>query len=283
MPELPEVETICRGLAPHLEGRRIRTATARRGGLRFPFPPRFAARLTGCRIETPWRRAKYLLVPLAPPNAPRLVWLTHLGMTGRFFVQRNAAAPPPPFVRHTHLRLDLTGGITLLFADPRRFGFMDLLAEDALASAPYLAKLGPEPLGNAFDVEALARACAGRRTPIKSLLLDQQVVAGLGNIYVCEALFAARISPRRQAGKLGHTRLARLVPAIRKVLTAAIAAGGSTLRDFADGDGASGLFQHRFKVYGRADAPCRRAGCDASITRIVQAGRASFYCPSCQR
>ncbi|MDX2233215.1 MAG: bifunctional DNA-formamidopyrimidine glycosylase/DNA-(apurinic or apyrimidinic site) lyase [Hyphomonadaceae bacterium] len=285
MPELPEVETVRRGLAQVLEGARIARAEARRADLRFPLPPRFAARLTGARILGLSRRAKYLLAPL--DRGETLV--AHLGMSGRFTIVAPdsldrpgafhfAAAPDPV---HTHIVLELETGARVEYNDPRRFGYMDLIAQDALDAHPWFAGLGPEPLGNVFDAAHLRAAFAHRRQNVKATLLDQRVVAGLGNIYVCEALFRAGISPRRAAGRIAPARLGLLADAIRVVLDEAIAAGGSTLRDFAQTDGALGYFQHRFRVYGREGEPC--VNCGAPVARFVQTGRSTFWCPRCQR
>ena len=295
MPELPEVETVCRGLAPHMEGRIIREVKLARADLRFPFPADFVARLTGARIERVTRRAKYLLAEIHPREGPAQIWLSHLGMTGRFQVYpANAPAPgPDPLAtykhaladavaqKHVHLTLDLDDATHITYADPRRFGFMDLTP--ASGASRFLDDLGPEPLGNAFNADYFFAACAGRQSPIKAVLLDQKTVAGLGNIYVCEALFRAGISPRRKAANLGRARIERLIPAIRSVLGEAIDAGGSSLRDFAASDGQLGYFQHGFAVYDRAGAPCTTSGCNANVSRIVQSGRSSFFCPACQR
>jgi formamidopyrimidine-DNA glycosylase len=283
MPELPEVETVRRGLAPVMEGQVIARATLNRPDLRWPFPPGMAARLTGARVLALRRRSKYLLADLDRGET----LLMHLGMSGRMLV---SGAPLGRFVhdhpapeKHDHVIFDMASGARITFNDPRRFGAMDLMPTDAAEAHPLLARLGPEPLGNAFHEDHLAAALAGRRTPVKSALLDQRIVAGLGNIYVCEALFRARISPRRRAGNLGPRRLARLVPAIRDVLREAIAAGGSSLRDYRQADGELGYFQHAFDVYGREGAACRTPGCGARVARIVQSARSSFYCPRCQR
>jgi formamidopyrimidine-DNA glycosylase len=287
MPELPEVETVRRGLEPCLTGARLTAVEARRPDLRFPLPASFVRRLTGARIEALQRRGKYLLAPLDSGES----LIVHLGMTGRFEVEngelnhrpgafaRAVAADP----RHGHVLFVTERGARITFFDPRRFGFMDLVRSPALTSYPAFAAMGPEPLGAAFDAGHLARVFAGRRQAVKSLLLDQRVVAGLGNIYVCEALHRARISPLAPAGALSRPRLARLVAAVRETLEAAIAAGGSTLRDFADAAGALGYFQHAFRAYGREDAPCPTPGCPGAIIRIVQTGRSTFYCRRCQR
>ena len=283
MPELPEVETVRRGLAPVLEGRRILRAEVRRPDLRWPFPPRMAERLTGARVTGLRRRSKYLLADLSTGE----VLLVHLGMSGRMlvsgaglgaFVHGAAAAAP-----HDHVVLEIEGGARVTFNDARRFGAMDLMAAGEEGAHPLLAHLGPEPLGNSFSEAGLAARLAGRRTPVKAALLDQTVVAGLGNIYVAEALFRAGIAPRRLAGNLGPKRIARLVPAIRDVLAEAIEAGGSSLRDYRQADGELGYFQHAFRVYGREGQPCVTPGCTGTVARIVQSGRSSFYCPRCQR
>jgi len=287
MPELPEVETVRRGLAPALEGRRIEAVRLNRADLRFPFPERFAERLAGARVETLSRRAKYLLARLNTGE----VWITHLGMTGRFTVTASGgerrpgefyfATPPDP--AHTHVSITLEAGGQLEFNDPRRFGYMDMIAETALEAHPYFAGMGPEPLGNGFSAEILAEKVKGKKTPIKAALLDQRIVAGLGNIYVCEALHRAGVSPKRLAGRISAARLEALAVAVRAVLEEAIEAGGSTLRDYAGADGALGYFQHRFSVYDREGAACARPGCAGVVRRIVQSGRSSFYCPVCQR
>jgi len=283
MPELPEVETVRRGLAPVMEGAVIARARINRPDLRWPFPPEMAARLTGARVLALRRRSKYLLADLSSGET----LLVHLGMSGRMLVSGDPLGrfvhdhPAPE--RHDHVILDMESGARITFNDPRRFGAMDLVQTDDAAAHVLLARLGPEPLGNGFHEAHLAAALAGRRSPVKSALLDQRIVAGLGNIYVCEALYRARISPRRLADNLGPRRTARLVPAIRDVLRDAIEAGGSSLRDYRQADGELGYFQHAFDVYGREGAPCRTPGCGARIARIVQSARSSFYCPRCQR
>ena len=297
MPELPEVETVCRGLAQFAEGRSIAEASLRRKDLRFPLPQNMAARLTGGTIRQIRRRAKYILVDIDCAPDTQLVWLTHLGMSGRFtvlptqgkrqkpgrFKHPIAGAAGDGTDKHDHVLIRLDDGTRLVYTDPRRFGYMDLMAAAAVADNPHLRHLGPEPLGNQFDAAILHEKLAGRRTPIKNALLDQHIVAGLGNIYVCEALYRAGISPRRLATNVGPQRLSRLVPAIRDVLTAAIEAGGSSLRDFAGAQGSAGYFQHNFDVYDRAGASCSTPSCNATIKRIVQSGRSSFYCPACQK
>ncbi|TDL81536.1 bifunctional DNA-formamidopyrimidine glycosylase/DNA-(apurinic or apyrimidinic site) lyase [Palleronia sediminis] len=283
MPELPEVETVRRGLAPVMEGRRILSAEIRRPDLRWPFPERMAARLQGARIERLDRRSKYLLAGLDQGET----LIVHLGMSGRMSVQGARIGAfhhdITPLTAHDHVVLSLEGGARVVFNDPRRFGAMDLAATPELGDHRMLAALGPEPMGNAFHADHLAAALAGRRSSVKAALLDQRIVAGLGNIYVCEALHRARISPRRAAGRIGAARLETLVREIRATLTEAIAAGGSSLRDYRQADGALGYFQHGFRVYGREGAPCVTPGCDGTVRRIVQSGRSSFYCASCQR
>lgn len=283
MPELPEVETVVRGLCPHLEGRVLARVAVRRPNLRQPFPPGFATALAGARIIRIVRRAKYILAHTDRDT----VWLTHLGMSGRLTLYPATGEPAPPAGRHDHVVLETTDGTTLRFHDPRRFGLMDLVAERDLALDPRLAPLGPEPLAPDFTPAVLAARLAGRRGPIKTVLLDQRVIAGLGNIYVSESLFRAGISPQTAAGSLPETALTRLVTAIRQVLQAAIAAGGSSLRDYVQADGHLGYFQHQFAVYGRAGQPCPGCTCDVSrsggIQRLVQGGRSTFYCPHQQQ
>ena len=282
MPELPEVETVRRGLMPVLEGRRIDRADVRREGLRWPFPPGMAARLEGARVMALRRRSKYLLAELDRGET----LLVHLGMSGRILI--SGAVPGGfhhdlPFPeKHDHVVLDIEGGARITLNDARRFGAMDLWPTDDLAQHRLLAAMGPEPLGNGFHADLLAERAAGRRTPLKALLLDQHVVAGLGNIYVCEALWRAGLSPWQEAASLDLDAAEALVAAIRAVLTEAIAAGGSSLRDYRQADGELGYFQHSFAVYGREGLPCRRAGCSGEIARGVQSGRSSFFCPVCQ-
>ncbi|MDH3242377.1 MAG: bifunctional DNA-formamidopyrimidine glycosylase/DNA-(apurinic or apyrimidinic site) lyase [Alphaproteobacteria bacterium] len=285
MPELPEVETVRRGLIPVLEGRRIKRAEVRRKGLRIPFPEGLAAWLTGRRVSAITRRAKYMLIGF---EATDEVLVTHLGMSGRMVVTgaggANLEIAPGP---HDHVILETDGGARILFNDARRFGLMTLVKRTEIDVHPLFADLGPEPLGPAFTGPVLAARLAGKATPIKSALLDQRVVAGLGNIYVCEALYRAGISPRRKAANVGSRRAERLAEAIQMVLTEAIEAGGSSLRDHRQPSGELGYFQHNFAVYGRQGAPCPRCagpaqGC-AGIRRLVQAGRSTFYCPQAQR
>ncbi|MET0182899.1 MAG: bifunctional DNA-formamidopyrimidine glycosylase/DNA-(apurinic or apyrimidinic site) lyase [Caulobacterales bacterium] len=284
MPELPEVETVRRGLAPVLEGRRIVAAEARRPDLRFPLPLNFAARLTGRRVVTLRRRAKYLLADL--DNG--MVWLTHLGMSGRWTILAKGKEAPGGFYyagapnpTHTHVVLETDAPALLEYNDPRRFGYMDLIPAAHLEDHLYFKGMGPEPLGNAFNAGHLVAAFRGKKTSVKAALLDQRVVAGLGNIYVCEALHRAAISPKRLAGSISAARLEALAAAVRETLAEAIEAGGSSISDYAAADGALGYFQHRFRVYDREGKPCPR--CGALIKRIVQTGRSTFYCSACQR
>jgi formamidopyrimidine-DNA glycosylase len=281
MPELPEVETVRRGLAPAMEGRRIVRAVAHREALRFPLPPRFAARLTGARVERMGRRAKYLLAHLDSGET----LLMHLGMSGSFMVRRPAAKggakAEDAAGKHDHVVFEMEDGGRVVFNDPRRFGFMDLIATDGLEQSRWLKDLGPEPLSNHFSSAYLDEALAGKSTSIKAALMDQRVVAGLGNIYVCEALYRARISPKRLARTIPGARSQRLAPAVRAVLQDAIKAGGSTLKDYRRADGELGLFQHKFQVYGREGEKC--PDCPGVVKRIVQGGRSTFFCPSCQR
>ncbi|HEY1425599.1 MAG TPA: bifunctional DNA-formamidopyrimidine glycosylase/DNA-(apurinic or apyrimidinic site) lyase [Caulobacteraceae bacterium] len=290
MPELPEVETVRRGLEPVLAGARLARVEARRPDLRFPLPDGFVQRLTGARIERLERRAKYLLAPLDRDET----LVMHLGMSGRFEIAAGTpdaaarvrpgdfALAQPPDPKHAHIVFTTEAGAVVTFYDPRRFGYMDLIATETLGQHPWFAGLGPEPVGCGFDAAYLVKAAAGRAAPIKNLLLDQRVIAGLGNIYVCEALHRAGIAPQRAAGTLPPRKLKALAAAIRDVLAEAIEAGGSTLRDYAAADGSLGYFQHRFRVYGREGEPCLRAGCRGRIERIVQAGRSSFACSKCQ-
>lgn len=286
MPELPEVETVRRGLAPAMEGRRISAVRLSRPDLRFPFPDGFAQRLTGAHVTRLDRRAKYLLVRLDTGET----LLMHLGMSGRFSIAAGAGAEakpgafvyaPPADPRHDHVVFEIEGGIEVTYNDPRRFGFMTLFGTDGEDDQPFLRSLGPEPDSNRFSGAYLSEAFAGRRSPVKAGLLDQSVVAGLGNIYVCEALWRARISPKRLCASIAGVRAERLAAAVRAVIAEAIAAGGSTLRDYAGADGAMGYFQHSFDVYGREGEPC--ACGKTRIRRILQASRSSFYCPACQR
>jgi formamidopyrimidine-DNA glycosylase len=293
MPELPEVETVRRGLQPAMEGSRITRLELRRKDLRFPFQPDFAGRLQGRVITSLDRRAKYLLADLDSGD----VLLMHLGMSGSFRVvsDENNVMPgafhhPRSDERaHDHVVFHMSSGPSVIYNDPRRFGFMRIFARSEIDQEPFLKDIGPEPLGNAFDAALLASATAGKKTSLKAALLDQRVVAGLGNIYVCEALFRSHLSPRRLAATLAtkkgeptdHSR--RLVIAIHEVLNQAIKAGGSSLRDHRQTDGELGYFQHSFQVYDREGEPCQTDGCSGIVKRFVQNGRSTFWCPKCQR
>src|ERR1700674_1976493 len=292
MPELPEVEPVRRGLAPVMEGATIRTLEVRRGDLRLPFPPRFAARLRGRRVDSLERRAENLLAFLDEGE----VLLIHLGMSGSFRVKQGKERKPGRFHHprstagaHDHVIFHLSSGATVTFNDPRRFGIMLLARADELPHHRLLSNLGPEPLDRAFDAANLARACRSKKTSLKAALADQRVVAGLGNIYVCEALHRAHLSPKRPASTIAdragqpNERAKLLVRAIKAVLRDAIRAGGSSLRDHRRTDGELGDFQHNFRVYDREEAPCTTPGCPGTIRRIVQAGRSTFFCPVCQR
>ncbi len=282
MPELPEVETVRRGLAPVIAGARIVGAEIRRPDLRYPLPPDLGRRLTGAVVRSVGRRAKYLLIALETNWT--IIW--HLGMSGRVLIHP-PNHPPPPLTIHDHIVLRFDTGAVLVFNDPRRFGMMDLAGPDELPANRHLARLGPEPLDRNFSGAVLSRAFAGRRGPVKSVLLDQTVVAGLGNIYVCEALYRAGLSPLRPAGSVSARGAGRLSRAIKAVLAEAIEAGGSTLKDYVRISGELGYFQHRFAVYDRAGRPCPACTCDVAMTggihRVVQSNRGTFYCPVRQR
>lgn len=283
MPELPEVETVRRGLTPAMEGRTIAQADVNRPGLRWPFPDRMADRLTGQTVLRLRRRSKYILIDLSGGET----LLIHLGMSGRMTVSGDPLGQfvrdHPPTEKHDHVVLHMDSGARITFNDARRFGSMDLMPTDKSDEHKLLAVLGPEPLGNDFSENHLIEAFKAKNAPVKSALLDQRIVAGLGNIYVCEVLFRAGVSPRRKAGQIAPKRVGALVPIIRDVLSDAIQAGGSTLNDFRQADGELGYFQHSFDVYGREDEPCRTSGCNGTVQRIVQSGRSSFYCGQCQR
>ena len=286
MPELPEVETVRCGLAPVLEGARLTRVEARRPDLRFALPLDFVQALTGATIVRLERRAKYLLGQL---DRDRTL-VMHLGMSGRFEItQPQGQSRPGVFhyspdlaPKHAHIVFETDAGDRITYYDPRRFGYMSLLDTSTLNQHPWFAALGPEPLSDAFNAAHLKAAFSGRKQGPKTLLLDQRTVAGLGNIYVCEALNRARISPFKPAGKVSAARLADLVPAIKAILGEAIAAGGSTLRDFAKTDGALGYFQHSFRTYDREGEPCRNEDCNGVIAREMQAGRSTFFCTVCQ-
>lgn len=293
MPELPEVETVRRGLEPWVQGARIDKVILNRKDLRFPFPKGMAKKLEGTTIDSLGRRAKYLLFRLNSGHT----MLSHLGMTGSYrFEGRKFKEPsryyePDQDQKHDHLRIDLThpdnGPLTLIYNDARRFGFIDLFGDEA--DCTFLAGLGPEPLGNQFNAIQMAERFRTKKAPMKAALLDQRVVAGLGNIYVSEALHRAHIRPTTEARKLvlksgsPSKRLEDLAEAVRLVLLEAVEAGGSTLRDFRDAEGGAGYFQHSFAVYDRAGEPCPTPGCTGTIRRIVQSGRSTFYCPACQK
>ena len=275
MPELPEVETVRRGLALRMTGRRIVRAELRRQDLRRPCPPGLAKRLTGARVGALSRRGKYILIELDDSG----LLLLHLGMSGRITAGGNNA----PDEKHDHVVLTLDDGTVVRFNDPRRFGTLDYLERGKETTHPLLAGLGPEPLEPGFDGAYLSRALAGKMTSIKAALLDQKIVAGLGNIYVCEALYRAGISPRRLAATVAGARARRLAEAIRNVLGEAIAAGGSSLRDYVQANGELGYFQHRWAVYGKEGQPCPNCDCAEGIRRITQGGRSTFYCAKRQR
>ncbi len=270
-----------------MAGRTILKAENRRSDLRFPFPDHFAERLTGARIERLDRRAKYLLFRLCSGET----LLAHLGMSGRFTIHldQNTEKPgdfahaPGTSEKHDHVVFEMEGGAHIIFNDPRRFGFMTLFQTGNEEAVPFLAGLGPEPNANDFNGPFLRDQVKGKKTPLKAALLDQRLVAGLGNIYVCEALYHARLSPRRLAGTLGPQRAERLAQAVRQVIAAAIEAGGSSLRDFASAEGELGYFQHSFQVYGREGEPCLAPDCTGTVQRILQSGRSTFFCPTCQR
>ena len=294
MPELPEVETVRRGLQPVMEGFLIAKAEARRKDLRFPFQKDFIARLQGQTVTGLGRRAKYLIADLGSGD----VLLMHLGMSGSFRVVANEVAKTPGQFHHPkgddrthdHVVFHMSSGASVIFNDPRRFGYMKIIARHALEAEPLLKGLGPEPLGNEFDAAMLATACANKKTSLKAALLDQRVVAGLGNIYVCEALFRAHLSPRRLAATLAAKKTAeptdhakRLVNAIHTVLNQAIKAGGSSISDHRLTSGELGYFQHDWTVYGREGEACRRCAAPTPVRRLTQAGRSTFYCARCQR
>ena len=283
MPELPEVETVRRGLQPVMEGATITRAEVNRPDLRWPLPERMAERLTGKRVTALRRRSKYILADLDSGET----LLVHLGMSGRMLISGAQLGafhhdhPAPQ--KHDHVVLHMGSGARITFNDARRFGAMDLMPTDRASDHLLLKGLGPEPFGNDFNEPYLAERLKGRRTPIKAALLDQRIVAGLGNIYVAETLYRARVSPLRLAGDLADTEVHALVPIIREVLAEAIEAGGSSLRDFRQANGELGYFSKHFHVYDREGAACETAGCTGTITRTVQSGRSSFWCPSCQR
>lgn len=279
MPELPEVETVRRGLMPRLVGRRIVRLHQRRPDLRVPMPAKFASRVEGRTVTAIDRRAKYLLIRL--DDAQTLI--VHLGMSGRMTLHDAGSAASHPLDRHDHVVFDMDDGWQVRFNDARRFGLMVLVTDTAVAQHKYFRSLGPEPLDDAFTGDVLAARLAGRRTPIKAALLDQKTLVGVGNIYACEALFLAGISPRRSAHTVKGERASRLVEAIKRVLNRSIEDGGSTLRDHVQPGGELGYFQTRFNVYDRAGIACPTRGCGQTVRRLVQAGRSTFYCARCQR
>ncbi len=293
MPELPEVETVRRGLEPAMEGARFTKVDVHRGDLRWPLQKDFAQRLEGKTVTGMSRRAKYLLTDLSSGD----VLVMHLGMSGSFHVFRDDGDKTvgqyyrerSKHVAHDHVVFHMSSDAIVTFNDPRRFGSMKIIARQNLDAEPLLRGLGPEPLGNAFDAAMLAHACKGKKTSLKAALLDQRIVAGLGNIYVCEALHRARLSPKRLASTIAtrsgapNERAERLVEGIKAVLQDAIKAGGSSLRDHKLTDGGLGMFQHNFRVYDREGEPCRTPGCGGTVKRIVQNGRSTFYCPTCQK
>jgi formamidopyrimidine-DNA glycosylase len=292
MPELPEVETVRRGLERVMLGTRVEKVELRRADIRFPFPPRFATRLIGRRILGLNRRAKYLLFDLDSGET----LIAHLGMSGSFRIEKSATSTPGEFHRerskhpkHDHVVFRLDNGCVITYNDPRRFGFMDLATTAALEKHPRLRGLGAEPLAPEFDADRLAKLFAGSRAPLKAALLNQKRIAGLGNIYVCEALFRAKLLPTRPASILANARgaptraAAALAAAIRDVLEEAIEAGGSTLRDHRQTNGELGYFQHAFRVYDREGLPCVRPRCRGTVARITGSGRSTFYCPVCQK
>ncbi|MEZ5947058.1 MAG: bifunctional DNA-formamidopyrimidine glycosylase/DNA-(apurinic or apyrimidinic site) lyase [Hyphomonas sp.] len=281
MPELPEVETVRRGLAPVLEGRRIVSVKQNRPDLRFPFPENFAKRLKGQTVIRLGRRAKFLAAELSSGE----VLVMHLGMTGRFTVSGGQLAAFHHQTGtdrvHDHVVLTTDDGHTITYNDPRRFGFMELWPAQSFEAYPRLIAMGPEPLSNRFSAAYLDETLKGKKAPIKAALLDQSVIAGLGNIYVCEALWRAKISPKRLSASIPGKRAARLAPVINEVIAEAIEAGGSSISDFASASGELGYFQHRFAVYDREGEAC--PACGTTIRRLVQSGRSTFYCPDCQR
>ncbi len=276
MPELPEVETVRRGLIPVMEGKQIIRADIRRPDLRWPFPDNMAGRLTGKVVERLRRRSKYILADLDSGET----LLIHLGMSGRMLISTH---DHPEIQKHDHVVFHMQDDARVVFNDTRRFGAMDLAATDSVEDHKLLASLGPEPLGNTFDESYLVGRLKGKNMPVKTALLDQRIIAGLGNIYVCEVLLRAGISPTRKAGELSAPKVRSLVPIIRDVLAEAIESGGSSLKDYRQADGELGYFQHSFRAYGREGEPCLTKGCNGEITRIVQSGRSTFYCAQCQR
>ncbi len=279
MPELPEVETVAKGLAPVMEGKRIQMVQVNRPNLRFAFPDGFADQLRGCKVLRVGRRAKYILFALDNDQT----MLSHLGMSGCYStLAANEVYAPHAKSKHDHVVFTLEDGAKVIYNDPRRFGFMDIFASDQIDACKFLAHLGPEPTGNALSAKQLFAKTSVRKGAIKTALLDQKLIAGLGNIYVCEALFRAKIHPFLRTCDLSLSMLETLVCHIRNVIDEAIKAGGSSLKDFSNTDGELGYFQHQFAVYGQAGASCPAPKCTGEIIRMVQAGRSSFFCPVCQ-
>ncbi|MEN3929690.1 bifunctional DNA-formamidopyrimidine glycosylase/DNA-(apurinic or apyrimidinic site) lyase [Microvirga sp. W0021] len=278
MPELPEVETTRRGLLAAMEGSRFTDVRQRRANLRFTFPENFSQRLVGTDILSLDRRAKYLVAHLSSEE----VLIMHLGMSGSFSVLP-PEKPVAEFGKHDHVVFGFANGYTVIYNDPRRFGFMDIVASDQLETSKHLSHLGIEPLGNQLSGPVLKQLFADKKTPMKTALLDQRLIAGLGNIYVCEALFRTRIHPERPAGSLTAEEAEVLSISIRDVLNEALASGGSTLRNYSQTDGTLGYFQHQFQVYDHEGDPCPTPECKGHIHRIVQAGRSTFFCPTCQK
>ena len=276
MPELPEVETVKRGLRSTVEGRRFTYVETRRGDLRIPFPEDFANRLTGRRVQRLWRRAKYILADLDAGET----LVIHLGMSGRITVYGSGVEVRSG--KHDHVVFDTDAPAHIVFTDHRRFGLMTIVETASIESHALFKDLGIEPLSKQFNVAYLEAELKGKKTPVKSALLDQRVIAGLGNIYACEALWRARISPKRRAARLKRNEISLLVPAIKEVLEDAVKAGGSSLRDHRRTNGELGYFQKAFAVYDREGQPCLRRGCKGTIKRIVQSGRSTFFCPTCQ-
>ena len=283
MPELPEVETVRNGLLPVMEGQVIRNTVVRRPDLRWPFPAGMSERLSDKRVLALRRRSKYIILELSSQES----LIIHLGMSGRILISEAPLGSfhqaQPALEKHDHVIFEMESGARVVFNDARRFGAMDLIATALLETHWLLKDIGPEPLGNAFNESYLESRLKGRSMPMKTALLDQKIVAGLGNIYVCEALNRAGISPRRKAGNVSRAGIARLVPIIRDVLNEAISAGGSSLRDYRQTDGELGYFQHTFRAYDREGEPCRTPDCRGKILRIVQSGRSTYYCGHCQR
>jgi formamidopyrimidine-DNA glycosylase len=285
MPELPEVETVRRGLEPAIVGRRISRAIINRPNLRFAFPEHFSDRLESAQIIALRRRAKYLVAELDTGEA----LIMHLGMSGRFTIYENERSQPGHFHHvvksaelHDHVVFQLDNGTVIIYNDPRRFGFMDLIPFNTLDQSPFFKGLGLEPLNGALDGSALLSLFQSKKTPLKSALLDQRLIAGLGNIYVCEALFRAKLHPQKQAGTLTDAQAQDLAQAIVDVLQEAVEAGGSTLRDFAHADGSLGYFQHRFRVYDQEGKRCTEASCSGVINRVMLGGRSTYFCATCQ-